>query len=150
MTVSAGDVILASDINNLVERKGTSLITADTTTWNATETVTTTTAATLVSGLRYKVWFTGRISTDVAADAANMRIREDNLTGTQLGFGQVYLPTTTANGWFFYLYAEYTAVSSASKTFALTGQRSIGTGTAHRVRASASAPAWFNIERIQE
>jgi len=148
MTVFGGDTIFAADVNALTERVNSTPIVADSATWNATEASITTVAATLVSGQKYKIWFSGRISTDVAADAANLRIREDNLTGTQLQLHQVYLPTTTGNGWGTYFYAEYTAVASASKTFALTAQRSIGTGTAHRIRAAATAPGYFVVDKI--
>lgn len=149
---TVGQRVTADALNaNLIEeRDGVTPIIADSSTWGATEASITTVVATLESGDKYKIWFTGRISTDVAADASNLRIREDNLTGTQLQLHQVYLPTTTGNGWGTYFYAEYTAVSSASKTFALTAQRSIGTGTAHRIRAATNAPGYLAVERVMD
>lgn len=147
---AVGDKVTADALNaNLVEEyENATAITSDSSTWNATEASISTVAATLVSGLVYRIVFTGRISTDVAADLAILRIREDNLTGTQLQLSQIYLPTTTGNGYTLYFYAEYTAVSSASKTFALTAQRSVGTGTAHRIRANSSAPGYLRIDKV--
>jgi hypothetical protein len=80
-----------------------------------------------------------------------MRIREDSgISGTQLQLQQVYLPTASGNGYQAFIYAEWRAPATGSKTFTLTAQRSAGTGTAHRVRASASAPGLFNAEKITE
>jgi len=148
MTVFGGDPILAADYNELIDRQSTALFTADSSTWGATETILGAVAVSAIAGAKYKIIFVGKVSADVAADAANMRIREDNLTGTQLQLQQVYLPNTSTNGWQTYVYAEYTAVSTATKTFALTGQRSVGTGTAHRIRGSGSAPGYFYVDRI--
>jgi len=148
MTVFAGDEVFAADINELIDRQNTAIFSADSSTWGATEVSLGSVATPVISGAKYKIIFVGKVSADVAADASNMRIREDNLTGTQLQLQQVYLPTTSTNGWQVYAYAEYTASANVTKTFALTGQRSVGTGTAHRIRASASAPGYFYVDRI--
>jgi len=148
MTVFGGDPILAADINELIDRQNSALFTADSSTWGATETLLGAVAVSAVAGAKYKIVFVGKVSADVAADASVLRIREDNLTGTQLQLQPVYLPTTAANGWGIHVYAEWTASSTASKTFALTGQRTIGTGTAHRIRGSGSAPGFFYADRI--
>jgi hypothetical protein len=148
MTVFAGDEVFAADINELIDRQNTTIFTGDSTTWGATETTAMSLTFAAISGAKYKIIFEGKVSTDVAADAANMRIREDNSTGTQLFLTQVYLPTTSGNGWQAHAYAEWTAPSTGNKTIVLTGQRSIGTGTAHRIRASGSAPAFFFADRI--
>jgi hypothetical protein len=149
-TVNGGDVTYAADVNQVNIRVGTTKLTADSSTWSGTEFEATTVSGTLVSGKRYVIAFRGRISSDVAADSDNLRIREDNLTGTQLMLGQVYLPTNSGNGYMVNVYAEYTAVASGSKTFSFTGNRSIGTGTTHRIRGSATAPSWMTIELINE
>jgi len=148
MTVFGGDEIFASDINELIDRVATTILTADTSTWGATETQVTSVTFSAIAGAKYKIVFEGRVSTDVSADAENMRIREDTLAGTQLQLQQVNLPNTSGNGWQAHIYAEWTAASTASKTIVLTSQRSSGTGTAHRVRASGSAPAYFYVDRI--
>ena len=47
--------------------------------------------------------------------------------------------------WVAHAYAEYTAVSTGAKTFVVTGQRVVGTGTAHRIRAGASRPTFLTV-----
>lgn len=149
MTVFAGDEIFAADVNELIDRQNTTIFTGDSSTWGGTESgavMSITFAA--VSGSKYKIVLEARVSADVAADASVMRIREDNSTGNVLQFGQVYCPTTSANAWLAHLYAEWTASSTGNKTIVVTGQRLIGTGTAHRIRASSQAPAYLFVDRI--
>lgn len=148
MTVFGGDVVYAADINELIDRVNTNKITSDSTTWGATETVAASITISAIAGATYKIIFEGKVSSDVSADADNMRIREDTLAGSQLQLQQVNLPSTSTNGWQAHIYTEWTASSTASKTFVLTGQRSAGTGTAHRIRASASAPGFLYVDRI--
>lgn len=154
MTVLAGNKILATDINTVEtatkERQATTTLTADSSTWsNTPEVAATSVTATLVSGQKYAIWFHGRVSADVAADTAGLRIREDaGVSGTQLGFTNHSIATTSGNGFTTTCYAEYTAAASGSKTFTLTGQRTAGTGTAHRVRAAASSPAFMAIDKV--
>jgi hypothetical protein len=154
MTVTGGQKILATHINTIEtatqERVATTILTADSSTWDDTpEVAATSVTATLVSGQKYKIWFHGRASTDVANDTAGLRIREDaGVAGTQLGFTNHFMPTTTGNGFTTTVYAEYTAAASGSKTFSLTGQRTAGTGVAHRIRAAASSPAFLAIDKV--
>jgi hypothetical protein len=150
MTVFGGDPILAADINELIGRINTTILTADSATWGATETQATSITINAIAGAKYKIQFNGRISTDIAADASVMRIREDSLAGNVLQYQQVYLPTTSTNAWPCVMYAEWTAPSTASKTFSLTGQRLIGTGTAHRIRAAGSGPGYLYVDRIAD
>lgn len=154
MSVTGGQKILASHVNTVEEatqeREDTEILVADSSTWDDTPEVSVTTVtATLVSGQRYKIWFHGRVSTDVAADTAGLRIREDaGVAGTQLGFTNHPMPSTSGNGFTTTVYAEYTAAASGSKTFTLTGQRTAGTGTAHRVRAAAASPAFLALDKV--
>lgn len=149
---AVGNKVSADNLNSrLVEmEEGINSITSDSSTWDDTPEVNAgTVTADLISGEVYWVIFEGRISSDVANDVAGIRIREDTgVSGTQLNFGTVPMPSTSGNGFSFRLRARYTAVSTASKTFSVTGQRTAGTGVAHRVRASASAPAYLTIERV--
>lgn len=141
----AGDIVPWSYV---AVRTALSTTTADSGTYGATETSLITIAATLTSGLTYGVWFTGRVSGDVASDTSGLRIREDNVSGNQLAFSNIFIGTTTGNGFTTVAYGEYTPGATASKTFALTGQRTGGTGTAHRIRASANSPAFLMITLI--
>jgi hypothetical protein len=143
--VAAGDIVPWSYI---ATRVAISTIVADTTTYGGTETSLATIAATLINGLTYGVYFNGRVSADVAADLSGLRLREDTVIGNQLNFTNVYVGATTGNGFTTVAYGEYTAGATASKTFVLTGQRTGGSGTAHRVRASANAPAFLMITLI--
>lgn len=144
--MAAGDQIPWSYI---AKRVGEAELTADSTTWNATESGTLMSASpTLVSGFKYKVFVFVVVSTDVAADTAGMRLREDTASGTQMQLAPIYLPTTSANGFALAAYAEYTAVANGAKTFVLTGQRTTGTGTAHRIRASSSRKAYMHVDLV--
>lgn len=151
---TVGRLVTADGLNanHVEEREEASAITSDSSTWDDTPEVSAMTVTSdLVSGDLYKIWFMGRVSTDVAGDYTGLRIREDSISGTQLQFsGNIYLPTTTGNGFPQYLYAQYTAVATAAKTFVLTGARQAGTGTAHRIRAASSSPAYFVCERVMD
>ena len=148
MTVFGGDPVLAADYNELIGRINTTIFTGDSSTWSGTEVSVMSITIAAIAGAKYKIIFEGRVSTDVAADAAVMRVREDNLTGNQLSYFPVYLPTTAGNGWQSRAYAEWTAPSTANKTFVITGQRTIGTGVGHRIRAAGNGPAFLYVDRI--
>jgi hypothetical protein len=148
MTVFAGDEIFAADVNELIDRQNTVIFTGDSSTWSGTEASAMSITISAISGAKYKIVFEGRVSTDIAADAAFIRVREDSLSGNQLNYTNVYLPTTTGNGWQARAYAEWTATSTGNKTFVITGQRSIGTGVAHRIRAAGNGPAYLYVDRI--
>jgi hypothetical protein len=142
----AGEVANAEDWETWI---GEDVIDADSSTWDDTpEVVVGSVTVDLVDTYRYKIWFEGRISTDVANDTAGLRIREDSVSGTQLQFANHHIPTTTGNGFTKTITATYTATATASKTFVLTGQRTAGTGVAHRIRGSASSPGYLVVERI--
>lgn len=144
--MAAGDPIPWSYI---AKRVDDAELTADSSTWSGTESGSLMSVSpTLVSGLTYKVSAFVVVSSDVAADTAGMRLREDSSSGTQFQLAPVYLPTTSANGFALSIYAEYTAVSDGAKTFVLTGQRTTGTGTAHRIRASSSRKAYMRVDLI--
>lgn len=100
------------------------------------------------SGFKYAIRYNGSVLSDVAGDYDNVRIREDSSSGTQIKLGQVALPIVTSNGFNVSMYAEWTAASTASKTIVVTIQRSFGTGTAHKVHASATTPDYLTVDRI--
>lgn len=143
----AGDTVVSADTTT---RVGATVITADSGTWSTAEVAISSVTFAAVSGRKYGIWFSGRVSADTAGDAANMRFREDSLSGNQLQLAQVYMPTTSGNGFSQYFYAEWTAPSSLSKTISLTAQRTSGGGVAHRIRATANSPAFLIVERVVE
>lgn len=128
---------------------GTTTLSADSSTWAGTESgAVMTVTVSLINGFVYGLTFFGIVSADVANDASLMRIREGDGAGTQITAAPVFMPTTLGTGWTIMLYAEYTAVATGSKPFIITGQRNVGTGTAHRIRASAVRQAFFTVDRI--
>ncbi len=144
--MAAGDPIPWSYI---ATRVAETELTSDSSIWDdSPELSVGTVSATLVSGERYIIWAQGRVSGGTAGGTAGIRIREDSgISGTQLQFANVYIGSTTGNGFSFYLYADYTAAATASKTFSLTGQ---STGGVHnqQIRAAANAPTFLVIDRL--
>jgi len=111
-----------------------------------TETIINTVTAELVSGRTYAIGlFTGIVST-IAGDNAEYRIREDSVAGTQLQVIRRDLLATNITEVVF-LYAQYTAVATGSKTFVGTGFRQAGTGTLTR-NSSATSPSYMYVEYV--
>lgn len=143
--MAAGDEIPWSYIATRVA--STSLV-ADSATWTSSESAALmTVTASLTSGLTYKVWAKMYVSTTVAADLAFMRLREDTSAGTQDDGANIYLATTSGSGFEATLYTEYTAPSTASKTWVVTGSRGAGTGT-QKIAASTARPAYLTVDLI--
>lgn len=139
--------LLRSDVDKLLNRRlQTTTRTSNSGTFTA-ETSLDTVTASLTSGRRYKVVYLARIQSSVADGYTRGRIREDNVSGTQLVDGQ--MPTTIAanQSIILALECEYTAVSTGSKTFAATAQRQAGTGNL-TATASATSPTLLYVEYI--
>lgn len=132
--------------NDFSYRIGTAVSVATSSGFTTTETVTDTISVTLLSGRTYEVVHDGIWSSTVAGDGAQLRVREDSLTGTMLngqdihlqGAGRVYMS---------HLRALYTAVSSGLKTFVVTGVRNVGTGTITR-NAATTNPSQFTVTQV--
>jgi len=129
-------------------RKATTVSTSNSSNVGATEAVLRSVTFNAVSGQRYEIRFNGSMLTDVSGDTNILRIREDNLAGTQLRLSQVYLFNASSSGYLVSMTTEWTASSTASKTMVLTSQRNAGTGTGHHLIASATNPDYFSVERI--
>jgi hypothetical protein len=110
------------------------------------ETIINTVTAALVSGRTYAIGLFTGITSTVAGDNAEFRIREDNVAGTQLQVIRKDLLATNITEVVF-LYAQYTAVATGSKTFVGTGFRQAGTGTLTR-NTSPTAPAYMYVEYV--
>lgn len=115
----------------------------------------TTINATLLSGYTYgisviaAIGASGTLAIATNPETALCRIREDNVSGTQQAGPQVFIPTTSANGFFVQAYAEYTPGANGNKVFSITGQRNGGnTGTTHLFRAGATRPTLVYIDLI--
>jgi len=136
---------LQTDVGKMV-RVNTTTRTSNSGTFTA-ETVLDTVAASLVSGRTYVVTFRGHVQSSVADGYVRGRIREDNISGTERMIDQV--PTTAAASQAFPLVMqfEYTASATASKTFAATAQRQVGTGNI-TATAAATAPTYLTVDYL--
>lgn len=147
--MASGDVTSYADV---AARTATASVTADSATWAGTETGALLTATgTVTNGQVYKIFFAGNVSASTtaspSAELSFMRIREDTSTGNQLDGKNVYLATAAGSGYQCYLYAEYTASTTGSKSFVVTGVRSAGANT-HQLRAGSNHPAILTVDRI--
>ncbi|BAL87290.1 hypothetical protein AMIS_20700 [Actinoplanes missouriensis 431] len=143
----AGQVLSAA---LLARRVNTAKLTADSATFTA-ETSVLTVAGVLVAGWTYAIVADVRLSISTGTFPVNetnqLRIREDGVSGTQLNIGQYAILSNSGVGFTCRIHAEYTAVASGSKTFALTSQRNSGSAN-HQVRGSAAAPGFLFIELL--
>lgn len=129
-------------------RLSTTLLTANGATTVATEIVVATVTASLTTGRKYKIVSKNRGGSTVANDTILMRIREDSLVGTEMDVGRIFCPDLdgAAHGPC-YLEAEYTAVSTAVKSFVLCASRRTGTGNIN-LRAGATSPGMLYVEAL--
>jgi hypothetical protein len=119
---------------------------ASTSTFTTTETVTDTITVTLSINKTYLVAHSAMWNSSVAADTVAVRMREDNLTGTALNGFDVNL-SATSHYFNAYIRCYYTATSSGSKTFVITGQRVAGSGNVMRA-ANTTNPSIFNVDQV--
>ena len=143
---AAGETIIAGRVPG--ERIATQIDTSDTSGFTTTETVLTTVTAPLVSGRTYRVRFVSLIRSTVADDDINARIRQDNVTGTEVFVSQFEINTNTSLGVVVIIEAEYTATATADKTFVATGVRTTGSGTI-TARGAAAAPRQLYVDYIR-
>ena len=127
------------------ERIATNIRTTASGTFTAETSLQTVTAA-LVTGRTYRVTYRGTLQSSVGGDSARSRIREDSVSGTQLQNYRAGLPNSGA-GFTADVEAEYTAVSTGNKTFAVTGERASGTGNI-TASAAADGPAYLYVHYI--
>jgi hypothetical protein len=145
---SAGFQLVAGRIPG--ERLATTIRTSDSSGFTTTETVIDSVTAALVSGRTYRVRWVVAWASTVSADTVFSRLREDNLTGTQLQLLRCALTTAAGAGtrWVGAVEAEYTAVSSGNKTFVGTGVRVTGTGTI-TAHAASTYPIYLYVDYIR-
>jgi hypothetical protein len=116
---------------------------------STTESTVDSVTASLVAGRTYRVTWAGAIFSSVKDGVARARIREDNSTGTQLAFAQAETANQTASAASNYrMEAEYTAPSTASKTFVAAVQRLTGTGNVV-AQASATNPTYLYVDYVR-
>jgi len=138
---------LASTTNyTSIRRIATTIRTTNTSSFTA-ETLINSVTASLVNGATYRVTWDATVTSSVAADIARSRLRENNISGTQLQLRNIGIPGTGA-GFIMRLEAEYTAVSTGSKTFAATCQRITGTGNLS-CNANANEPQYLYVDYLR-
>jgi hypothetical protein len=127
MASSAGFQLGAGRIPG--ERIATTTTTSDSSTFTATETQLDSVTAALVDGRTYQVKWDGAIGGTVDDSVVLIRIREDDTSGTIIQERNYRVDTTLTTGVGTAAEAEFTASTTANKTFVATGLRN-GTGTA--------------------
>lgn len=146
MSLAAGAKILVDDVRH---RVATTIVTVASAALTTTETVVATVSGSLISGKTYKVSFAGgfTMSAVTTGDHGFARVREDTLTGTQIQ-GRRMSATTAASAYPLNIEVEYTAGSTASKTFVVTMVRAAGTTTVTNYAAS-DQPGYFYIDYVR-
>lgn len=143
---SAGQRLVAGRVPG--ERIQTAIETTDSGTFTTGDTQVASITAALVSGRIYRVRFAGSFVSTVAADTVLARIREDTSGGTVLQEKNRVVGTTSGAGEALDFEVEFTAASSANKTFVVTAIRNGGTGTLHR-DAAATRPSYLYVDYIR-
>lgn len=130
----------------LCRRVGENLNTASTGTFTTTETITDSITINLISGKEYELLFDGNFNSSVANDAVQVKLREDNVTGTELNETSVGLPVNSL--WFRgTVVGIYTAVATGAKTLVATGKRVSGTGNITR-QGGATLPSLLRVNQV--
>jgi hypothetical protein len=129
---------------------------ADSASITTTETIVLTASLSMTSGQTYGIYLNANISstTQMAWNVATptfelafIRIREDNATGTQMALALQIQPSSSSSGYPVTAYAEYTAVSTASKTIVATLVKGTGSGP-WQLRASATRPSTLRVQPL--
>ena len=89
----------------------------------------------------------GRVSSTVAGDIANFRIKRGGVQIQESRIDCGDTPTPANGGIFGYVESQPLALSAGSYSFTVTGSRADGTGTI-AFRASSAAPAWLRVDDI--
>lgn len=146
--MATGDPITFPDV---AVRVGTATLTTNSATWTTVESgALITVTANLVNGFNYRILLTTTVVSTVGAltEAAFMRIREDNATGTQDTGANVSIPNTNGFGYPAVLIAEYTAIATGAKTWVATGSRITGATGTQGIVCSTSRPTLLTVDRI--
>ncbi|WP_328850252.1 hypothetical protein OG994_16600 [Micromonospora globbae] len=145
---------LADSVNDLItsgrvsgSRIATQLVTGDSGSVTTTETSIGSITAPLVAGRIYRIRYVTRVGTTASGDRAFVRIREDTVSGSELVGDSWYLVNPGAAGTPCSMEGEYTAPATGNKTFHLTLQRDVGTGTLRR--EGSFMPTYIYVDYIR-
>lgn len=118
-------------------RVATSTYTSDSSTFTTSTTEVMSVTGSLISGVTYRVVAEFNLDATVSTDVGVARLIEDSTAGTNIDQARVPLGGSSGgSGVKVMLTAEYTASSTGSKTFVVTGERNSGTGTWRRESSS--------------
>jgi hypothetical protein len=144
MAIAPGEEILSDDITTR-RRVATTYDDTDSAVFTTTTTVISTVVAPLISGRTYRVKIVTHLGSTVGGDTANLGLREDSVSGTEMQ-GNANIPmTTSAAGVYCVAEADYTAVATGNKTFVATASRAAGTGNIRREGAGIR-PTYFTVD----
>ena len=132
MTVFAGGIIYAADVNQAANRRiGTTTRTSTGgTTSGTTELQVDTVTGTIVNGQLYRIRWQCMFTATVAADRFFLILREGSgLGGTQLAFTTIVVDVSGTPTESKTLECDYTAAASGSQTWTASLRRNSGTGT---------------------
>jgi hypothetical protein len=143
VAVAAGQII---DVDDQYRRIATQTYTTNSGNVTTTETSIGQVTGALVAGVTYGVRLVAAVDSDTASTQADCRLREDSAVGTEMTLRRVNCADASGR-WPVELYAEFTAVSTGSKTFHATLVRASAGGTFVRA-ASATIPTYLYIEKV--
>lgn len=146
--IVGGNLTVTGVLTGRQQRVNQSIRTTSTGTFTTTETSIDSVSASLVTGRIYKVYWFGRIQSSVADGYVRLRIREDSVAGTQIQLGQIATNIAASQSFTTVLEVEFTAVSTASKTFHVTAVRQSGTGNISSVGAT-DTPNYLYVDYIR-
>lgn len=158
MALTAGQPVSASDMSTaadtaaddaLVNAPGylvaTSIETTNSATFTGSNTQIATVTASLISGRQYWVRANAKLTSSQSLDTYQATLHEDSTAGTVLDAGRSASATfDQAVPNIIPLEALYTAVSTGSKTFVVSGVRANGTGNVRRT-ASTTYPLRLSV-----
>lgn len=152
MAIEAGRIVTVADFQRLV---GTETVrTSSSAGFTTTEAVLDTVTVSLVAGTTYRVTWDLQVSTSTAGGTNNTlttfervrtRIRQDNISGTEVQLKDVMLVIGNGTSHPAYVQGVFTAVSTGSKTFVGTGQR-LGTGGTITGFGGGTSPVFLRVE----
>lgn len=148
MASSAGQQLIAGRIPG--EEIASDAATSNSSNFTTTEVTVHSVTAPLVEGRTYQVIADAQFASNQDDDLVIARIREDDVNGAQLRDHYVRIrgAGSTARGFSVYITAEYTATATGNKTFVLTADRLLGSGTCF-MEASADNPAFMKVNYLR-
>lgn len=140
---SAGDPVQDGRIPG--QRIATQVETIDSTTFTGVETQVTSVTASLVSGRTYRV--VADIGFEITVDGVlRAQVHEDSTSGTVLQIRDTVIDNSgTAQS--MHAETQYTATTTANKTFVVTGDVRTGGGTAN-MNAGSTFPSYLYIDYV--